>query len=145
MLHYHIQTHYQSPGFEPVSLVVYLVVYRRASNVFEYGELIAVGIEPTFLAIYQIIYRSRLAIRPGSNQLLLRTTTIRCEFLRLITPEYGWSVVTDMLPYLKTLPKFRSLLGRINVVVRTTTYTFVVVHLNMNSTSYSQDFVKTYH
>ena len=35
---YHIETHYQSPGFEPTSLVVYHDFYGRASNVFLYGR-----------------------------------------------------------------------------------------------------------
>lgn len=34
---YHIETHYQSPGFEPVSCIVYLDVCGRASNAFQYG------------------------------------------------------------------------------------------------------------
>ena len=33
----HIETHCQSPGFEPVSLVVYHDIYGRASNVLQYG------------------------------------------------------------------------------------------------------------
>jgi len=33
---HHIETHYQSPGFEPTSLVVYHDFYGRASNVFLY-------------------------------------------------------------------------------------------------------------
>ena len=38
MLRYHIETHYQSPGLEPTSLVVYHDFYGRASNVFLYGR-----------------------------------------------------------------------------------------------------------
>jgi len=37
---YHIQIHYQSPGFEPVSLVVFPVVYGRASSVLEYNIIL---------------------------------------------------------------------------------------------------------
>ena len=33
----YISTHYQSPGFEPVSLVVYLDVCSRASNALKYN------------------------------------------------------------------------------------------------------------
>ena len=38
LYNYHIETHYQSPGFEPTSLVVYHDFYGRASNVFLYGR-----------------------------------------------------------------------------------------------------------
>ena len=34
---YHIETHYQSQGFEPLSLVVYHDFFGQASNVFLYG------------------------------------------------------------------------------------------------------------
>jgi len=36
----HIGIHYQSPGFEPVSLVVFPVVYGRASSVLEYNTIL---------------------------------------------------------------------------------------------------------
>ena len=71
--YHHIETHYQSRGFEPLSLIVYHDFCSQASNVFLYSKL--------------IVDRNRTCVHPFNGAFLPLEDY---EFIGVMTSDYGW-------------------------------------------------------